>query len=118
MHNLKLFLLTKNINNIKVIFHFVKNISDKTMSRMISKKKERKKVFVKSIMAALILHTRTIERVMLIRSYCHVKDWRYEDIVIKCWRMMIKSKKREKFKLFSTQYFLSTIKLLGVYYHE
>ena len=43
-------------------------------------------------MAALILHTRTMERVMLIRTYCHVKNWKYEDMVLKNWWM---EKKKE-----------------------
>ena len=38
-------------------------------------------------MAALILHTRTMERVMLIRTYCHVKNWKYKDMALKNWWM-------------------------------
>ena len=56
------------------------------MSKTISKKKEKEKVFVKSIMAALILHTRTMERVMLIRTYCHVKSWKFKELtLLKYW---------------------------------
>ena len=72
----------------KVIFHFVKNFFDKPrLRRFRSKKKKKEKVFVKSIMAALILHTRTMERVMLIRTYCHVKNWKYKDMALKNWWM-------------------------------
>ena len=61
---------------------------------------KREKVFVKSIMAALILHTRTIERVMLIRTYCHVKNSKFKDMaLLQCWLNLAKNLKLKYFYL-------------------